>query len=469
MVVYRREMTAVGRIETWRGARVRDPRWSTDTCALAVGVITTLVAAGSYSLGAGRAYGLDASVTVHRFVATPSLLDPFRKQDVYNNHVLFSFADHLVYTLTGSTDEWVLRIVPILASALAVGVVATAVARRLGNIPALAAAAVVASSPALTSTGRDVRGYSMLLLACIVSTGLLFKMCASEQPQRRTVVGYVLALAAAIATHLYGLAMLPVHAAIVDSDRTSLRHWLPRWFAGGAIGLAAYGGVAATMLQVQQARYFRADFPLTLAKVLLGGTPVTVALLAVPLVVGAIAIRRRLWAVRAAALTAALVCAIWLVAPTDLYPRFFVWLLPAIAYVVALAIKRYRPLIVLIAAVVAVEALHAGAAYTRSDLPNRTASKIAEAVKRAGGTPCALGGLAAAAMEAYDTAVRTVNLTPRLPTCSVLLVVFLPVPVDTFTLPSTWRSAFPYREVLSAEHPGIAYWRHPIVAHRRLS
>jgi len=199
------------------------------------GLVVGLVVSGAYSIGAGRAYGLDASVTVHRFVATSSILDPFDRQVVYNNHVLFSFIDHLVYSLTASSQEYVLRAVPIAASGLAVGVLAAAVARRLGWIPALAAATFIASSPMLILTGREVRGYSLLMLASVLSSVMFVALLRTKQSsQRRIVVGYVLALALGIGTHIYGLAMVVLHAAAVGGDRAELRRWLPRWMAGSS-------------------------------------------------------------------------------------------------------------------------------------------------------------------------------------------------------------------------------------------
>src|SRR5687768_2711489 len=85
-----------------------------------------------YAIGAGRAFNLDAAATVANFVVTPSLLDPFTEQIVYNNHVLFSFVDHLVYSATGSSDEAVLRALPIVAAGLALGVLARELAPRFG-------------------------------------------------------------------------------------------------------------------------------------------------------------------------------------------------------------------------------------------------------------------------------------------------------------------------------------------------
>src|SRR2546425_725516 len=118
-------------------------------CGALVGVAVT----GVYFIGAGRAYGLDASVTVHRFVATSSLL------------------------------------------------------------------------------------------ACVVSTVLLPDLRRSAGSRLKD-AGYVVALATGIAIHLYGLAMLPIHAAIVGARPAELRRWLARWVVAAALGLLAYVGIA---------------------------------------------------------------------------------------------------------------------------------------------------------------------------------------------------------------------------------
>ena len=422
--------------------------------------VVTLVVFGIYSIGAGRAWGFDASVTVHRFIVTPSLLDPFRKEVVYNNHVLFSFVDHLVYSITGVSDERMLRVVPVLAAALSVGVTVMAVARRLGTTASLCAGAVVAANPILVSTGRDARGYSMLLLFCVLSTALLFELRAAGPPRRTLEQTYVLALAAGIATHLYGLAMIPVHAAVVAQDRAAGRRWVLRWIAGAALGLLAYVAIASTMLGAHRGRHFRLRFPWWLARDLLGGTPLTIGLLALPTIVGITMLIRRAWATRAAAAACAVVLVAWLLAPTDLYVRFFIWLVPAAAYLVALGVRRFPWLAVLVAGFVIVEALRFGPNLSRSDMPNRTAAALAREVARSGGVPCAFGPLSAEAMEAYDANVETVLPGPDPPACDLLLAVYAPQGAGSVRLPATWRELFRYRTVLPAISSGVAFYRH---------
>jgi hypothetical protein len=450
-----------------RGGTTPAARRAGQLCA----ALLAVAVAGAYFIGAGRAYGLDASVTVHRFVATSSLFDPLHKQVAYNNHVLFSFVDHLVYSATGSAKEWVLRIVPIVASALAAGIVAWAVARRRGNLAGISAGAVIAANPILALTGREVRGYSLLLLACVVSTVLLSRLRESA-PSRLKVAGYVIALAAGIATHLYGLAMVPIHAAIVGARPGELRRWLPRWGVATALGLLAYVGVAGVMLHAERRRQFQPDFPPLLVKALLGGKPgaqvtalgdprplVPIVLLAIPLAAGALTLVFRGWALRAAAMTTAIVLVLWVIAPRDLYPRFFIWLLPAVGYVVAVGVSRRRVLVLAVAAFVVVEAVRLGPNWSKSELANRGAGHIAVRVASAGGTPCAFWQ-AVPAMEAYDSRVKRVFLAPGPPACDVI-VQLTPFDLHGGPLPARWRRAFPYRRVLRAAQPGSVYSRKP--------
>src|SRR4051794_15081168 len=105
--------------------------------ARGLGLLAALATAVAYLPGSGRTLDYDGAVTVGSFVATPSLLDPFRRQAVFNNHPLFSFLEPLVSSATGSRSELLLRLLPIGFGAATVGVLAWALARRFGAVPAL--------------------------------------------------------------------------------------------------------------------------------------------------------------------------------------------------------------------------------------------------------------------------------------------------------------------------------------------
>src|SRR5438445_10156212 len=103
-----------------------------------VGVAAGAVTFGVYLVGSGRSYDYDSSETVGSFIATRSLLDPFRRQLQFNNHPLFSFLEHLVYS-AGGKNEAALRVVPAADGAATVG--------------------LLAANPTYAELSRSVRGY----------------------------------------------------------------------------------------------------------------------------------------------------------------------------------------------------------------------------------------------------------------------------------------------------------------------
>src|SRR3954468_14813397 len=244
---------------------------------------------GVYMLGAGRPFNLDASVTVARYVATPSLLDPLQHQFVYNNHVFFSLADHVVYSVTGSRSEIVLRLLPVVAAAIALGLLALVLARWTGSAAALVATALAAWTPLMLANCREVRGYSFLLLSATLSTALFIWIRRGPGRVRGLELAYVASLAFGVATHAYAAAVMLLHAAALGADRRALREWAPRWAAALVVGLLALAGVAHEMLSAggSRGRVFQPRFPLNLGRELLGGAAVPVVVTGVLAALGA--------------------------------------------------------------------------------------------------------------------------------------------------------------------------------------
>ena len=89
-----------------------------------------------YMIGADRAYNYDASVTMQNFV-TGSLGDVFTRQSVYNNHPALSLIEHIVWVVTGSSDETTMRVAPALFAAVAVALLSWRIGRVGGWQPAL--------------------------------------------------------------------------------------------------------------------------------------------------------------------------------------------------------------------------------------------------------------------------------------------------------------------------------------------
>ena len=441
----------------------RGPSRAAPGPAAVVGAAVATATAVLYLLGSGRAYGLDEATSVARFIATPSLLDPFQQQVVYNNHVLLSFLDHLVYSLAGSQDETLLRLLPVGFAAAAMGLLTYLLSREWGRLAGATGGAIVATSPLLIENGRQVRGYSLLVLSAIVATALFLRL-RQRGDTREIGVAYVIALAGGIATHLYTAALIPVHASMVTLQVRGVLRWSARWALAVALGLAILGGVLGTMVSDAQARtrVFDPQFPIDLVKALLGRSALTAVLLVPLLALGAWQLRRQPLFLRAGLAVAALIALTWVAAPRDLYPRFFVWLVPAVGLVAARAIARHRWAAVLGVAVVITQLVRVAPSLTESDLASRDASDIARQAQAGGARVCTFG-LSSFALEPYLKGVRSLpDLGPgQLRRCDVVVQVFTPV-ADETSAPRAVALEFPSRRVLPAQHPGVVRSRRPL-------
>ena len=241
-----------------------------------------------------RAYDLDDSLTVGIFVATPSIGDAFTKAYVLNNHVFFSFLEHLIYSATGSKAEITMRLLPTLFAAGAVGLLAGLLARRWGWIAGVAAAAVLATNPMFADVGSQVRGYSFIVLLTVATTAILLHAIEQDDTSAQLRVAYALLAALGVATHLYMLVVIGVHVVLAVANRRVWRAWIPAWL-GSLLGLAAFVYVWRDMRETADnlGRRFRGGFPVDLGVALLGGTVVASILLVV--IVGPV-----LWRARAA-------------------------------------------------------------------------------------------------------------------------------------------------------------------------
>ncbi|HMC52728.1 MAG TPA: hypothetical protein VKI64_08215 [Acidimicrobiales bacterium] len=426
--------------------------------SLCAGVALSLGAAGLYCIGWGRAYGWDASNTVGRFVATPSLLDPFRRQVSFNNQVLFSALEHLVYSATGSRDERVLRVLPIVFGAAAVGFLASVVARRLGVLAGAVAGIAVAVNPLSFLEFREVRGYSLLVFTTVVGTWLLFRLKDEPRQPRRVVGAYVATMAAGIATHLYGLAVLTTHAVIVTRDRGDLRRWLPRWLAAALAGLAPAAIPVTSALTRHQFRTFRPLFPLRVAYDLIGGQPLAFAALAPLVVAGLWHLRRRPWLPATVLAVLAMVVVVWLAGPEFLYSRFFIWLLPGVGVLAAVTVARRPALAVLVVVGTAAQMLTSLPHLREDRFPNRVAAEVITRAKLSGSRPCAIRSTATT-LAAYTKDVMIVRDPTQLDSCDVVVVAEGPFDAGLVRAAS---HRFPHSLLLPAAQPGVAFSRAPL-------
>jgi len=418
----------------------------------AVGLIAFVVTAVFYALGSGRAYDYDSSESVGSFIATRSLLDPFRRQLQFNNHPFFSFVDHLVYSAGGHSPT-ALRAAPIVFGAATVGIVAYWAAHRWGLTAGVAAAAVLAANPMFAELSRSVRGYSLLSLCAVVSTLLLVRLL--DDPRRGLTVVYELVVAVAVATHLYALFLVVGHVAIVVARRKFGREWAAAWCSALLFGLSAYAAIAPGMLSAAAREHglFQPGFPAAVASGLLGSSSLAVALLAALLMYATVRGTPRELVIGNATVTVAL-AAVWLSSPQDLYPRFLVWLVPGIALLVASSTRHSR-LAPLLACVAVAAMIHVdGRNWTADPVPSLQAARTVDATRRDNDRPCVLPNIRGALMG-YTRPPAEVSDPAQFTYCGIVLGTAF----DPHSLRIAARAAFPYHWTLPAETPYIVYSR----------
>ena len=419
-----------------------------------VGIVAGAAAALLYTVGWTRAFSFDGSRTVGQFVAAESLGEVFA-QDRFNNHPLFSFLSHLVHVATASVDERLLRLLPIACGALVVALVAFTVARHFGALAGHVAGATLAVNALALRQFREVRGYALATLAAVVATLLLFRLLP-RRGRPALVAGYAASLAVAVGTHLFTIALLPVHALVVVSSNARLRRWVLPWGAAAAIGLAVQLPGLLDGLSTPPRRMFSPTFPLRLGANLLGGP--SVAGMLVLVLAGWTVLRDRAWVRWCVAGTAAMVATAWLAGPSWLDSRFFIWLVPATSVAAGAAVARHPPLAGLAVACVAIQLAVLGPAMHRSEVPNRIAAAFVRQAQGENRAVCALGRTRAGLL-AYVDDVRVVRDARELPFCDV--AVEAAGPAREPLLDAACRR-FAFVLPLPARHPGAVFADQPL-------
>jgi Dolichyl-phosphate-mannose-protein mannosyltransferase len=427
--------------------------------SIGVGVLAAVATFAFLIPGAGRGYDQDSGLTVGIFVATRSIWDAFDKAYLLTNQVLFSFLDHLVYSATGSNNEVALRLLPITLSAVAVGLLAGLMTERFGVVPGLASAAVLATNPLFAVEGSQVRGYSLVVVCAIVTTMLFLRALATDRMSRRARVGYAVVGAIGVATHLYMLIVLGILAVMsLTSRRQFERIAVPSLAA--LLGVAAYIRIADTMRSVIEVagRSFQPTFPRDLSVELLGGgIAATIVTLAIVTPVAWNARRSRVVQLAAGAVLGA-VTVIWLMGPRFLYPRFFLWLSPAVAVAVAVAVAKRPIAVALVLVVVGLQVHTAWPRLTTDVYPNRQAGRIFNTVREHGGIACAIDEYTGQRLIGYTTqffVLQSVNASGQ---CTVIFGIGLP----SAQIERSFDRAFPYHERLKAQTPGVLWSARPI-------
>jgi len=387
-----------------------------------LGVIAGGVTLAVYMVGAGRSLDYDSSVSVGEFIATPSVLDSLSRQVVYNNHPVLSLLDHMVYSL-GGTTEAALRVVPASFAAATVGVVAAFCARRWTTAAGVAAALILASNPMFAELSREVRGYSILAFSAVSSTVLLSELLAQKRGWRGP--AYIATLGIGLGTHLFAAFVLVGHVALVLIRGEFAREWAWRWLMASLVASLFYLLMLRTMAANVingQGRVFHPSFPIDLATELLGTNPITVVSVGI-LMVGALWVVRRSELLVLLGCLAAVVAFIWLVlAPAFLFPRFFVWAVPAVAVAAAAVIAR-RPAALLLASIAAIAAIaDLWPRWNEDPLPTKTAAAYVMRARDDGGHACSVGYIGES-LAAYTEPPAAVHRARELDDCDLVVAI----------------------------------------------
>jgi hypothetical protein len=431
-----------------------------------------------YMVGSNRSFGYDAAATFANFIATPSLWDAFAVRSVIptipvtqvatNDHVLLSLISHVIYSLSGTRSEVVYRLVPALAAGGTVGLSTSVLVRRFGLLAGLSAGLFIATDPLFVDNSRDLRGYSLAALGCVAGTlmlGRLTSPLAGEVGARKRArwgplsLAYPAVMGLAIAAQLFAIVVLACHVVYVLARRSGFRKLLPAWLAAGAIGGAANGSIYYLELTRHglPPPLFNPTFPRDLVLFLVGapvllpvGLWLAVALLSVWV------LRHELWLWTTLAVLAAAVLVLWLVVqPAFLYPRFFIFAIPAIAYLMAAAIRRWWVLAPVVLLGAGAAAFGQSVDYLKDPLALPQAAAAVEQIHASGGRACVIHS-DEQVLAAYTTDFRVVTSPDQLADCDAVVVVSWAVDL---ALRDEAARQFPRLKTLDAYYPAVVLER----------
>jgi uncharacterized membrane protein len=431
-----------------------------------VGVMLGVATAAAYMIGSTRVFGYDSAVTFANFIATPSMLDAFAVHSQQptiplatiagNDHVLISLLSHVIYSLTGTRSEVVYRILPALAAGGTVGVTTAVLIARFGEIAGLSAGLYIATDPLFVDNSRDLRGYSVAALCAVLATVLLARPLIGW---RRWAYGLLLGLA--IAAHVFAGLVLIAHVfwVVVRRPRVELSRLAPAWLLAGVVGLAANGNI----LWIDFTQHglipgaFDSTFPRDLVLYLLGAPVLlTIGLWLSAAGLGLWVLRRERWLLPSLITIGAAVLILWVgLHPAYLYPRFFVFLVPGCAYLVAAAVKRWKVLapVVLLGAATAIAFQVPG--YSGDSLALRQSAAVVEGASAQGRRACVLHS-DEQILGAYATGFFTVTSADQLQSCELVVVVSWGVDLPLRALAA---QEFPRATLLPAPYPAVVLER----------
>ena len=449
---------------------------SSNRAALA-GTLLGVATFAVYMIGSNRSFGYDAAASFANFIATPSLWDAFAFRSVIptipvtqvatNDHVLVSFISHVIFSATGTRSEAVYRLVPALAAGATVGVATAALARRFGLLAGFCAGLYIATDPLFVDNSRDLRGYSLAALGSVVATLLLpihgevARRAGGAAPEGRRLVAYALVMGLAIAAQLFAGVVLLCHIAwmLTRRSRAELLQLAPAWIGAALVGVAANATIQVTEFTQHglPAPLFYPTFPRDLILFLVGAPvllPVGLWLSSAGL--GLWLQRRQAWLWATLAVLAAVVLVLWLVLrPAFLYPRFFVFLVPACAYLMAAAIARWWVLGPVVALGAAAAVLSQASGYTQDPLALPQAAAAVERIHASGQRACVIHS-DEQVLSGYTSEFTVVTRPEQLKDCDAVVVVSWGVDL---ALRDQAAKEFPRLTTLEAYYPAVVLER----------
>src|SRR5262249_53570249 len=159
---------------------------------------------------AGRSYNYDESVAVATIISSGSPAEALTRQVLFNNHPLFAAAQSGWWAL-GWRSEALQRISPMAYAVAAVALLVAWLAIRWGVLAALGGGAAFASNPMLVDLARTVRGYSLVVLGCVLALVGLAEYARQRRPRWLLVHGA--GIVVALGTHFF--AVLPIGVIVV--------------------------------------------------------------------------------------------------------------------------------------------------------------------------------------------------------------------------------------------------------------
>jgi hypothetical protein len=434
--------------------------------AVVAGVLLGGATAAVYLIGSNRSFGYDAAATFASFVATPSIWDAFGIRTVMptvplksvasNDHVLLSLISHLIYSATGSRSEIVYRLVPALAAGGVVGVSTAALAQRFGLLAGAAAGLFIATDPLFVENSRDLRGYSLAALGCVLATVIL-----AGRWTRWRLIAYGVLMGLAIAAQLFAGVVLLIHLAWIVSRRSwpQLGQLAPAWLAAAVIGVAANANIQ--VMELLQHGYppsaFYPAFPRDLVLFLLGYPErLSLGLWLAAALLGLWVLRAAAWLWAGIAVVAVVVLALWLgLQPAFLYPRFFIFVVPACGLLMAAAIARWKVLAPVVAAGALLAAIGQVPGYVEDPLALPQAAAAIERVNAEGKQACVIHS-DEQVLAAYTKDFFVVSTPEQLVNCGAVVVVSWNVDLAVRDMAAR---EFPHATLLQAYYPAVVLER----------